>query len=225
MKVNDSSNEVPKHQPPLLFFFLSFFLDLCLEFSENEMAFTIEHENEIQKYIAQTEKKEKKENGNETTTESYTSQTNIDASTKQNEGDETEIKSTSTISVGQVFGSVEFVLGSARQDTALALEYCTLMVLPRTSIWSIVAGAPDLASDVQHLLASQLDKETPKKKKGNGGDDAGVFNGVKLKTQNNFLRKFRKKKKKEHFVEGEEEALASGGDTIANFVMMNIVKK
>ena len=112
------------------------------------------------------------------------------------------------IEVGQVFGCVEYVLGSSRNDTALAIDYVTLMVLPRTSVWAIVAGAPDLANDVQHLLAGQLDKEIPSEE--GTGMAKGVFEGVKLKTQNNFLKKFRlKNKSKKDMVEGEMESLGS----------------
>ena len=82
------------------------------------------------------------------------------------------------------------------------------MVLPRTSVWAIVAGAPDLATDVQHLLAGQLDKEIPPEE--GTGMAKGVFEGVKLKTQNNFLKKFRlKNKSKKDMVEGEIESLGS----------------
>ena len=63
------------------------------------------------------------------------------------------------VSSGSVFGFVDFVLGSIRHETAFAKEYTALMVLPRTSIWNIVAGAPDLATEVQHLLAKHLDAE------------------------------------------------------------------
>lgn len=63
------------------------------------------------------------------------------------------------VSAGQVFGFVDFVLGSSRHETAFAKEYTTIMVLQRTTIWSIVAGAPDLAKEVQHLLAKHLDIE------------------------------------------------------------------
>ena len=107
--------------------------------------------------------------------------------------------------MGQVFGSCEYVLGSARNDTALAMDYVTLMVLPRTAVWAIVAGAPDLASDVQHLLACQLDKEVPLSEQ-----PTSVFEGIKQKTQNNFLKKFRlKKKNKKDMVVGEAAALGS----------------
>jgi hypothetical protein len=123
---------------------------------------------------------------------------------------------------GGVFGCVEFVLGSARQDTALATTYCTVMVLPRTEVWNIVAAAPDLAPDVQHLLANQLDKETPEE------TPKGVFDGVKLKTQNNFLKKFRKKKKKEEMIEGEAEALKmteQGNTRVSSFLFSAISKQ
>lgn len=125
---------------------------------------------------------------------------------------------------GQVFGCVEYILGSSRNDTALAMEYVTVMVLPRTSVWGIVAGAPDLANDVQHLLAYQLDKEIPKEK--STGKAKGVFEGVQLKTQNNFLKKFRlKTKSKKDMVEGEVEALGSDHKVASLIIESPDVKK
>ena len=194
-----------------------------------------EHEAEVRRQnriLDETQKDEQNQSQNQKKKLHNVHVPHVDASKnkkeKQKEKEENKTNPKFTyrdISMGNVFGCVEFVLGSARQDTALATQYCTLMVLPRTSVWSIVAGAPDLGSDVQHLLAHQLSTEVPKKRKGEPA--AGVFDGIKLKTQNNFLKKFRlKTKKQEHMVEGEMEALeASGGDSMASFVMANLMKK
>ena len=146
----------------------------------------------------QTEKKKEEENRKK-----EKDQTKKNKTTKKSDINTHQQSTCRQVIAGGVFGCVEFVLGSARLDTALAITYCTVMVLPRTEVWNIVAAAPDLAPDVQHLLANQLDKETPEE-----AETKGAFDGVKLKTQNNFLKKFRlRNKKKEEMIDGEYEAL------------------
>ena len=146
----------------------------------------------------QTKKKKEEENRKK-----EENQTEKNKKTKKSDINNHQQSTCRQVIAGGVFGCVEFVLGSARLDTALAITYCTVMVLPRTEVWNIVAAAPDLAPDVQHLLANQLDKETPDE-----AETKGAFDGVKLKTQNNFLKKFRlRNKKKEEMIDGEYEAL------------------
>ena len=157
-----------------------------------------EEENR-EKEEGQTEKKKEEENRKK----EEENQTEKNKKTKKSDINTHQQSTCRQVIAGGVFGCVEFVLGSARLDTALAITYCTVMVLPRTEVWNIVAAAPDLAPDVQHLLANQLDKETPDE-----AETKGAFDGVKLKTQNNFLKKFRlRNKKKEEMIDGEYEAL------------------
>ena len=156
-----------------------------------------EEENR-EKEEGQTKKKKEEENRKK-----EENQTEKNKKTKKSDINNHQQSTCRQVIAGGVFGCVEFVLGSARLDTALAITYCTVMVLPRTEVWNIVAAAPDLAPDVQHLLANQLDKETPDE-----AETKGAFDGVKLKTQNNFLKKFRlRNKKKEEMIDGEYEAL------------------
>ena len=125
--------------------------------------------------------------------------------------DEVEKRHYRDLKKGDVFGFMDFVLGSNRQETAFALEYASVMVLPRTSVWMIVAGAPDLAKDVQHLLAKHLDQEDTYRSVGshtdqgiNGGDKKANKSLLAVsKSTDKLMAKMKLRRKKKDIKEAE----------------------
>ena len=89
---------------------------------------------------------------------------------------------------GTIFGSLEFVTGTTRRNTVYARGYCTIFSFERSQVWKIVALHPDLAQEIQGMIARQLDKEIGGRRGGEG------LSGLSKKSEKTVIAKFFKKK-------------------------------